>query len=111
MGYRAYRGHAGLDLDNIRAFAICERCGQLWNHDRLAWQHEYRGPSLVNTGKLVCPGCLDDPNPSMRTIVLPADPVPVINPRVPNPADLITHITCDDSWLTCDSTVITVDNV
>ena len=90
MGYRAFLGHAELDVENIRAFAICDACGSLWNHDRLSWQYQYRGPALQNTRKLVCPTCLDVPNPSLRTIVLPPDPVPVINARPPSPNDLVT---------------------
>jgi len=81
MAYRAYTGHAEIDIDNLDAFAICDRCGQLWNHSRLSWQMEYRGPTLQNRRILVCPGCYDIPNPTSKTIVLPADPVPILNPR------------------------------
>ena len=92
MGYRAYTGHAELDLDNLDAFAICERCGQLHNHSRLTWQTDYRGPGIQNLRILVCPGCLDAPNPTSKTITLPPDPVPILNPRPPSSSDLITPV-------------------
>ena len=88
MSYRAYTGRAAVDVNDIRAFGICDRCGQLHNHDRLSWQMDYRGSTLQNTRKLVCPGCLDIPNPTSKTIVLPADPVPVLNARPPSSADI-----------------------
>ncbi len=94
MGWQAYKGHAELDVENIRAFAICDRCCELWNHDQLSWQWDFRGPSLQNIRILVCPNCLDDPNATLRTIVLPADPIPVYNARIDqytNPAaDYVT---------------------
>ena len=90
MGYRAFQSHLEIDIDNIQAGGICDRCGQAWPHATLSWQYESRGPTLQNTHKLVCPSCLDAPNPSLRTIVLPPDPVPVINARPPSPNDLVT---------------------
>src|SRR5271157_2824596 len=96
MGYRAFRGHAEVDVDDIRAFAICDRCGSLWNHDRLSWQFQWQGPKLVNLRQLVCPTCLDVPNPTLKSIVLPPDPVPVFNARPPNPNDILTIRTTED---------------
>jgi hypothetical protein len=61
--------------------AICDRCSQRWNHNQLRWQHEYRGPVVMNIRILVCPPCLDKIQEQLRAIVLPADPVPVINAR------------------------------
>jgi hypothetical protein len=42
---------------------------------------QYAGPTLVNTGWLVCETCLDEPNPGLRTVVIPPDPIAVDNPR------------------------------
>jgi hypothetical protein len=33
---------------------------------------------------LVCKTCYDTPQEQLRAIVVPADPVPIINPRAPN---------------------------
>lgn len=68
-----------------RSAAICDRCGRMTNHDQLSWQFDYLfGPRLFNLRILVCRTCLDIPQPSGRTIVLPPDPVPVANPRPEN---------------------------
>ena len=52
------------------------------NHDRLQWQFDYAGAGLINKRILVCRPCLDTPQNQLRAIVLPADPVPIQNPRV-----------------------------
>jgi hypothetical protein len=54
----------------------------MYNHDQLQWQWDWlQGPRLFNRRILVCPTCLDVPQESGRTIVLPPDPVPIANPR------------------------------
>ena len=37
---------------------------------------------MINKRILVCDTCYDEPQEQLRAIVLPADPVPIINPRV-----------------------------
>lgn len=74
-------GFAVVDINNLDAFAFCDRCGQLWNHSNLRWQYEWTGTRLTNLKLLVCPNCLDKPNPQLRTIRLPADPIPIKDPR------------------------------
>jgi hypothetical protein len=55
----------------------------LWyNHDQLQWQYDWAGASLINKRILVCETCYDTPQNQLRAIVLPADPTPIINPRV-----------------------------
>jgi hypothetical protein len=54
----------------------------LYNHDRLKWQFDYAGAGLINKRILVCNPCLDTPQNQLRSIILPADPVPIENPRV-----------------------------
>ena len=75
-------GRASVSSRNPRAFAICDRCGFLYNHDRLQWQFDYAGAGLINKRILVCSPCLDTPQNQLRSIILPADPVPIMNPRV-----------------------------
>jgi hypothetical protein len=53
-----------------------------YNHYRLRWQMDWAGASLVNKRLLVCDTCYDEPQQQLRAIVIPADPVPVINPRI-----------------------------
>jgi hypothetical protein len=48
----------------------------------LRWQFDWAGASLINKRLLVCNPCYDMPQEQLRAIVVPADPVPIINPRV-----------------------------
>lgn len=75
-------GRASVSLRNPRAFGICDRCGFLYNHNRLQWQYDYAGSGIINKRILVCNDCNDTPQSQLRAIVLPADPVPIQNPRV-----------------------------
>lgn len=75
-------GRASVSSRNPRAFGICDRCGFLYNHDQLQWQFDWAGASLINTRVLVCRPCNDVQQPQLRAIILPADPVPIQNPRV-----------------------------
>jgi hypothetical protein len=75
-------GRAKVSARNSRAFAICDRCGFLYNHVNLQWQYDWAGASLINKRILVCDSCLDVPQQQLRAIVVPADPVPILNPRV-----------------------------
>ena len=63
-------------------FRVCDRCGCQYTRDDLRWQYEWQGATLQNQRKLVCPTCLDIPNPQLRTYVPAPDPLPFWNPRV-----------------------------
>lgn len=75
-------GRARVSPRNPRAFGICDRCGFLYNHVNLQWQYDWAGASLINKRILVCNECNDVPQSQLRAIVVPADPVPIQNPRV-----------------------------
>lgn len=77
-------GRAKVSTRNPEAFAICDNCGFLYNHSELRWQLQWAGNKLVNLKQLVCRRCNDIPQTQLRAIVLPADPMPVLNPRVQN---------------------------
>ncbi len=77
-------GRAKVSTRNPEAFAICDNCGFQYNHSELRWQFQWAGNKLVNLRQLVCRRCNDLPQTQLRAIVLPADPMPVMNPRVPN---------------------------
>jgi hypothetical protein len=54
-----------------------------YNRSDLQFQMEWRGPTLKNIYVLVCTRtCLDVPQEQLRSINLPADPVPVYFPSV-----------------------------
>ncbi len=67
-----------------RALGVCDRCGFIWNHYQLRWQHDWQGPRLQNLRILVCPDCIDTPQQNGQTIILPPDPIPIQNAR-PDP--------------------------
>ena len=77
-----YHGRARVSSKNPQAFAICDRCGFLYNHVDLSWQFDYAGAGLINKRILVCRPCNDVPQNQLRAIILPADPQPIINARV-----------------------------
>ena len=84
MGYASKSGRAHTNPSNPQAFAICDRCGFTYNHVNLRWQFDWRGTSLQNLRLLVCSRCYDEPQEQLRAIVVPADPVPIQNPRIPD---------------------------
>lgn len=77
-------GRANVSAIYPRAWAVCDRCGFLYNHVDLAWQYEWRGVKLQNIRQLVCQDCLDKPQEQLRTVILPMDPVPIANARPEN---------------------------
>lgn len=77
-------GRAKVSTKSPQAFAICDGCGFLYNHSKLVWQMEWAGNKIINQKQLVCPRCNDVPSQQLRAIVLPADPQPIMNPRVQN---------------------------
>lgn len=84
MGYASKQGRARINPSAPQAAGVCDRCGFVHNHADLRWQYDWRGASLANLRLLVCPTCYDAPQQQLRAIVLPADPVPVQNPRIQN---------------------------
>ena len=81
MGYASKAGRASTSSTRPRSFAVCDRCSIWHNHDRLSWQYDWRGTSLQNIRLLVCERCHDRPQQQLRAIIIPADPVPIRNPR------------------------------
>jgi hypothetical protein len=81
MGYASKLGRARISATNPQAAAICDRCGFVFNHVDLGWQYDFAGTGLVNKRVLVCKRCDDVPQTQLKVIVLPPDPVPIINPR------------------------------
>lgn len=82
MGYASISGRARTSATSPQAHAICDRCGFRYQRVDLQWQYDWRGASLQNIRLLVCNTCLDTPQEQLRAIVVPADPVPIDQPRV-----------------------------
>jgi len=74
-------GRARIDSRRPEALAVCDRCGFLYNHSDLQWQYQWTGTRLQNLMRLVCQDCLDIPQEQIRSIILPPDPLPILNPR------------------------------
>lgn len=77
-----FHGRASVDVNRPEAWGVCDRCGFLYQHRNLIWQHDWRGPQLQNLRILVCIACLDKSQENgQRTFVLPPDPVAIKNAR------------------------------
>src|SRR6185312_354695 len=74
-------GRAVTSPTSHRAHAVCDRCGFVVNRIELKWQLQWQGTQLQNLRLLVCRECYDRPQPQLKTIILPADPLPILNPR------------------------------
>jgi hypothetical protein len=75
------RGHAIVDATHPQAGGVCDRCGERYGLNQLQWQFEYQGSGLQNLRILVCPVCIDEPQPQLLAPRIPPDPLPVLNPR------------------------------
>lgn len=82
MSYASQSGRARTSASNPQAHAICDRCGFRYNHVNLQWQYDWRGAQMQNIRILVCSDCYDTPQEQLRSIVVPADPTPIINARI-----------------------------
>ena len=84
MGYASKLGRAKISSRNPQAAGVCDGCGFIVQHSDLRFQMQWSGNKLVNLKQLVCRRCQDIPQTQLRAIVLPADPMPILNPRVNN---------------------------
>jgi hypothetical protein len=82
MSYASQAGRARTSASRPQAHAICDRCGFRYNFVDLQWQYEWRGAALLNIKILVCKDCLDTPQENVRSIIVPPDPLPIVNARV-----------------------------
>lgn len=78
---RRHPKRAEVDPSSPRAWATSDRNGMINNHDKMQWQWDWAGTSLINKRILVSPDELDVPQEQLRTIILPIDPPPIINAR------------------------------
>lgn len=82
---RPHGKYAEVNQGSPEAFAVCDRCGFWRNRSDLVWQLQWGGTQLFSQQILVCADrCYDTPNEQLRTIILPPDPPPVENARVPD---------------------------
>lgn len=82
MGYASKAGRARTSASNPQAHAICDRCGIRYNHVDLSFQFDWAGAAMMKKNILVCRRCMDKAQPQLRSVVLPGDPPPILNPRL-----------------------------
>lgn len=101
---------ASVNSRSPQALANCDKCGFVWNHNRLKWQYDWRGPRMQNLRILVCPDCIDKPQQNgQRTIVLPPDPIPIMNPR-PDPYMFMGQSSSPDQYQSGSPNTIATEN-
>jgi hypothetical protein len=81
MSIAGLQGRAYTDPDAPDAPGICDRCGRKWMLKDLQWQYDFRGNSLQNLRILVCPDDYDEPFEFNRPVILPPDPIPIMDAR------------------------------
>ena len=81
MAYASKSGRARTSARSPQAFAACDRCGIWYNRIDLRNQVEWRGATLLPLYIYVCRTCYDIPQENVRAIVVPADPLPIVQPR------------------------------
>jgi hypothetical protein len=81
---RRHPKRTSVDPDSPRAWATDDQSGFITNHDELRWQYDWAGTQLVNKRLLVHPDFLDLPQRQLGSLVLPPDPVPIMNARPEN---------------------------
>lgn len=84
MAYASKEGRTRIDSRSPSASGQCDRCGFLYNHSHLRWQMDYSGAGIYNKRILVCEKCYDIPQQQLKVIVIPPDPLPVLNARPPD---------------------------
>jgi hypothetical protein len=63
---------------------------------------DWRGASIQNIKLLVCSDCYDTPQEQLRSIIIPADPMPIINARVEDFVNAETNVRQLSSVATTD---------
>ena len=81
MGYASKQGRTQVNSRSPQASGKCDRCDFLYNHNHLRWQMDYSGAGLYNKRILVCEHCYDTPQQQLKVIVIPPDPMPIMNAR------------------------------
>ncbi len=81
---RPHPRRAATDPSSPSAWGTDDRSGFIGNHRNLRWQYEWAGLKLINKRILVYDDMYDEPQRQLGTIVLPPDPLPVMNARVEN---------------------------
>jgi hypothetical protein len=82
MAFGDIQGRAKTNPHQPRAQAVCDFCGEHYMRIDLIDQMEFYGDVLTDTGYRACPRCISKPQPQLKPVILPEDPVPIVDPRV-----------------------------
>ena len=78
---RPHPKRARVDPRAPAAWATDDKSGFVVNHRDMVWQRQWAGTQLINTRILTHPDFVDQPQPQLRTIILPPDPPSIMNAR------------------------------
>ena len=81
---RPHPRRAATNPTSPEAWGTDDRSGFVGNKNNLRWQYEWAGLKLINKRILVYEDMYDEPQRQLGTIVLPPDPLPVMNARPEN---------------------------
>ena len=106
-------GHAKVSTRNPRAQAVCDRCGFNYQHNQLVWDVQWAGQKLQNLRQLVCRKCKDIPQTQLKTIIIPPDPLPILNARPENYGAEVTSFISKETGqaLLTESGVALIDEI
>jgi hypothetical protein len=82
MSWRPHPKLSRTDPTSPRAWATSDRSGFIGNQENLIWQTEWQGTRIVNLRFLVYSNEFDQPQRQLGTIILPPDPVSIMNARI-----------------------------
>ena len=80
--WRPHPKNADTNPDYPRAWATDDRSGMITNLHKMRWEVQWSGQQLIKTGFLVGADNYDIPQEQLRTLIIPADPPPLMNARV-----------------------------
>lgn len=81
---RPHPRRARTNASHPDAWGTSDRSGMVGNQKNLLWQYEWAGTKLINQRVLVYPDEYDKPQRQLGTIILPPDPVSIVNARPEN---------------------------
>lgn len=106
MGAWHPSGRARVSARSPQALAICDDCGFTYNLVDLRPKQQWAGVKIQTyPGVLVCRTCWDAPQPQLKSIIIPPDPIPVYNPRPER------YFTIVPSFVATESSIFTGDDL
>lgn len=92
-----YRGRTRINVRAPEPIGQCDRCNFVYMLSDLRPQVEWAGLNLITLNLLVCEECYDEPSVAFRAVIVPPDPLPVLNARPVNRGGMTDYrVTMDD---------------